>query len=277
MKIAVTGATGFVGRHIVSCLVDRDHQVVAISRDEKKARALSWYDRVSYFAKDIYALSSDDMGLLKDVDALIHLAWPGLPNYKDMFHLEENLPNDYQFIKKVVEAGVTHVLVSGTCFEYGMMNGELTSETVPQPTTPYGEAKDSLRRHLSLLQKSLPFTLQWVRLFYMFGEGQNSKSLLALLDQAIDKGEAVFNMSGGEQLRDYLPVEESALRIVHVLEKGPLNGIWNCCSGRPVSVRRLVEEHIQERGAVMRLNLGYYPYPDYEPMAFWGKDDISDG
>ena len=47
-------------------------------------------------------------------------------------------------------------------------------------------------------------------------------------------------------------------------------GIFNCCSGQPVSVRHLVEEHIAHRKATIALNLGQYPYPTYEPMAFWG-------
>ncbi|HOP41549.1 MAG TPA: hypothetical protein PLI53_10955, partial [Geobacteraceae bacterium] len=53
-------------------------------------------------------------------------------------------------------------------------------------------------------------------------------------------------------------------------ENPAFHGIVNACSGNPVSVRRLVEERITARGSSIRLNLGYYPYPDYEPMAFWG-------
>jgi len=44
----------------------------------------------------------------------------------------------------------------------------------------------------------------------------------------------------------------------------------NCCTGRPISVRFLVEQRLAERGASMTLNLGRYAYPDFEPMAFWG-------
>lgn len=55
-----------------------------------------------------------------------------------------------------------------------------------------------------------------------------------------------------------------------------LQGIMNCCSGRPISVRRLVEEHIARRGTDIGLELGYYPYPEYEPMAFWGDGREAD-
>jgi len=44
----------------------------------------------------------------------------------------------------------------------------------------------------------------------------------------------------------------------------------NICSGKPISVRQLVEKNILEAKAKIKLNLGYYPYANYEPMAFWG-------
>ena len=44
-------------------------------------------------------------------------------------------------------------------------------------------------------------------------------------------------------------------------------------SGEPISVRSLVERRLAEREGDVQLNLGYYPYPDYEPMAFWGVCD----
>jgi len=77
-------------------------------------------------------------------------------------------------------------------------------------------------------------------------------------------------MSGGEQLRDYLPVDEVAKHIVSLALVKKDTGPVNVCSGTPVSVRRLVEGWVKENGWSIRLNLGHYPYPDYEPMAFWG-------
>jgi dTDP-6-deoxy-L-talose 4-dehydrogenase (NAD+) len=120
------------------------------------------------------------------------------------------------------------------------------------------------------LKAQWAFKLKWVRLFYMFGEGQNGKSIIPLLQEAIAAGEKEFNMSGGEQLRDYLPISEVAEKIVAIALQNSIDGIVNCCSGNPISVRKLVEDFIQSKGSNIRLNLGYYPYPDYEPMAFWG-------
>jgi len=51
-----------------------------------------------------------------------------------------------------------------------------------------------------------------------------------------------------------------------------VKGIINCCSGRPISIRRLVESYMAKKQNNIHLNLGYYPYPDYESLAFWGDN-----
>jgi hypothetical protein len=109
----------------------------------------------------------------------------------------------------------------------------------------------------------------------MHGKGQNAKSILSQLDAAIDNGDTVFNMSGGEQLRDYLSIE-ALVQQLYDLHQSQTKGAFNICSGKPISIRRLVEERVQERSANITLNLGYYPYPDYEPMAFWGIRDVGE-
>ncbi|WP_213941420.1 NAD-dependent epimerase/dehydratase family protein [Pseudomonas sp. dw_612] len=271
MKVLVTGATGFVGRHLVTALLARGCDVRAVARNAETAAGLPWINDVEFIAADIHAEGLDIAALTAGVDALAHLAWPGLPNYQALFHFEHNLMADYRFIKGAVEAGVSQVLVTGTCFEYGMQSGPLTEHAAPQPSNPYGLAKNTLRLFLENLQKVQPFTLQWARLFYLHGEGQNPNSLLAALDRAIDAGDDTFNMSAGEQLRDYLAIDTAAGYLAAILHRRDFNGVVNCSSGQPISVRALVE--LQARGASINLNLGHYPYPTHEPMAFWGVAD----
>jgi dTDP-6-deoxy-L-talose 4-dehydrogenase (NAD+) len=268
VKVTVTGATGFVGRHVVAALLANGHAVTAVARTTAKARELPWFGKVEFVECDVFA--DPGRALAAKPEVLVHLAWPGLPNFKGMFHLERNLPADLRFLTHAVEAGVPRLVVAGSCLEYGLQSGPLAADAETRPTTPYGLAKDTLRKSLQLLQATRPFALQWVRLFYMYGEGQYSSALLVQLDRAIAEKQPVFDMSRGDQLRDYLPIEEVAQRFRKAVENPAVAGVINCCSGRPVSVRELVENRCAERGASIRLNRGRYPYPDYEPLAFWG-------
>jgi nucleoside-diphosphate-sugar epimerase len=273
MKILVTGATGFVGNHVIKALLQEGISVVATSRSIEKAQEYDWFPAVTYRQSDLVVNATTNYyDFFGKPTHVIHLAWEGLPNYKDLFHIERNLPHSYYFIKNLVENGLQNVAITGTCFEYGMQNGCLAEHLATRPQTPYGLAKDSLRKYLEVLQQKMPFQLKWIRLFYMYGQGQSEKSILSQLDKALLNQESSFNMSGGEQLRDYLPIEVVANKIIRLTLHTRTNGVFNCCHGQPISIRKLVESHLASTQQSIKLNLGHYPYPDYEPMAFWGDN-----
>jgi dTDP-6-deoxy-L-talose 4-dehydrogenase (NAD+) len=251
-------------------LLARGHEVVALVRDPERAARFEWHPAVRIVVADVHAPPADLRGAFGAADLVMHLAWPGLPNYREDFHVDVNLPRDYVFLESMVLAGYPRLLVTGTCFECFPQSGGYSEDCEGAPTLNYPLAKARLRRQLEALSAREPFGFQWARLFYMHGEGQNPKSLLAQLDLAIDAGAESFNMSGGEQVRDYLPVPEVAAKLATLAEHPLWTGVTHVCSGQGITVRELVEKHIAARGARIRLNLGVYPYVDYEPMAFWG-------
>jgi len=272
MNILMTGATGFIGKHLLRVLLARGHRVSLLIRPTTISPNKSWPKSVRIISCDIHDESSYQHIPAEPFDALVHLAWSKLENYRSLAHMDTLLPGDMKFLRRMAERGIPKIFVSGTCFEYGLQEGCLSEEMPSAPILPYAMAKDFLRKYIQELQKKLSFQLQWGRLFYMHGPGQNPKSLLPLLDLAIKRGDNVFNMSGGEQLRDYLRVEAMAEKITTILENSDFDGIINICSGKPVSVRQLVEKKIKKTKSSIQLNLGYYPYPNYEPMAYWGNN-----
>jgi len=272
MKILVTGATGFVGQHVINELLKYDHQIIAAVRNKDSVTHLPDTIKIIELYLDNLESNKNYFSETGNPDLLLHLAWQGLPNYKESFHLEKNLPSHSAFLKNMAENGLQNLVVSGTCFEYGMKDGCLSEDMESDPQNPYAIAKDELRKFLEDLQHENHFTLKWIRLFYMYGKEQNPNSLLSQLERALQNGDAVFNMSRGEQLRDYLPIETVAEYIVKIALQNKITGIINCCSGVGVKVKTFVETYLKKSNKKINLNLGYYPYPDYEPMAFWGDD-----
>ena len=273
-KVLVTGATGFIGNYVIQQLLQNNCAVIATSANEAKAAAFPWFNRVTYipFNLEQFDEDVDYFRFFKEPDQLIHLAWEGLPNYKSAFHLDVNLPRHFSFVKNMILHGLRDVAITGTCFEYGMQEGCLREDMTVFPANPYAQAKNRLREQLQEFQQQQPFILKWIRLFYMFGKGQNPNSLLSQLDRALAAQEPVFNMSGGEQVRDYLPVEKVAEYIVTIAGQKQVTGIINCCSGQPVMLKDFVNDYLAQKKQTIALNLGFYPYPDYEPMRFWGDN-----
>ncbi|HEY4286458.1 MAG TPA: NAD-dependent epimerase/dehydratase family protein [Puia sp.] len=271
-KVLVTGVTGFIGPYVIDQLLQAGHTVIASSANEEKARLQSWYPDVEYIPFNLATASSGDdyYDLFGRPDHLIHLAWEGLPNYKAAFHLEENLPRHQIFLENLVRGGLNDLTVTGTCFEYGMQEGCLKEDGPIHPANPYALAKTELYLFLRQLQTENPFSLKWARLFYMYGKGQNPNSLFSQLDKALAGHEPAFNMSGGQQVRDYLPVETAARYLTSLALQQKLTGIVNCCSGQPVTVEQAVRDYLARNQQSITLNLGYYAYPDYEPFRFWG-------
>ena len=270
MKILVTGATGFIGTHVVRELLAGKHSIIATGRSGEFHIDGVPRGKLSYIPCDLNEAKNDYCSFFGFPDSVIHLSWQGLPHYKERYHFERNLPANYNFLKSLVEGGVSNVTCVGTCLEYGMRNGPLSEEMQPRPSTAYSLAKDCLRRFLDQLREQTSFSFKWVRLFYTYGEGQNKSSLLEQLKTAIENRDTKFDMSKGDQLRDYLPVEKVAENIVKIALQSRVEGAINCCCGAPISIRQLAEDYLAARGVPMQLNLGVYPYPDYEPMAFWG-------
>jgi nucleoside-diphosphate-sugar epimerase len=274
MKILVTGATGFIGNYVVQELLKNNCKVIATSLNEEKAKDAAWFSQVTYIPFNLkeFDESTNYYSFFGEPDAMIHLAWEGLPNYKDAFHVEENLPRHLAFLTNLINNGLTNLAVTGTCFEYGMKEGCLNEEILCEPANPYAIAKNELRIQLQQLNNRQTFNFKWIRLFYMYGQGQSVKSLISQLETALDNNDLAFNMSGGEQVRDFLPIEEVAENIVTIALQNKVQGIINCCSGRPVTVKSFVENYLKERNKSIQLNLGFYPYTDYEPMKFWGDN-----
>lgn len=148
--------------------VDHGYDVIATGTSKEKAKRFAWYNLVKFIPCDYYFEEKNFYEFFSRTDVLMHLAWKGLPNYVMRFHLEENLPAEMRFLRSFAESGRTKIVVTGTCYEYGVAEGCLSEGRAADPVTTYGVAKDTLRRHLSFLVGEYGFSWNWVRLFFIW-------------------------------------------------------------------------------------------------------------
>lgn len=267
MHIAITGSTGFIGRHVVEALRRRGHSLVEILRPERRARTRS--RSVADFGLD--SPPPDAFERLGRPDALVHLAWAGLPNYSSPHHVKVEYPLHLNFLTTLANQGLARFVVAGTCFEYGMKEGRIQEIDPIVPVTEYARAKALLHHHF--LERAPDAELLWARLFYLYGPGQSPTSLYGQFMQACESGAEHFPMSSGDQMRDYLHVEEMAEQFAQLVAVERIGSCAvNICSGSPISVRQLVEQWVKEYCSKIALQCGVYPYPSHEPHTAWGDN-----
>ena len=260
--IHVLGATGFIGKEIFNLFNSRSDVCFYSSKID-----VSRQGKFKYFSLDDEE-HWEDLNLTSG-DKIVFLCWKNLPNYQKDFHMTENLPKSLRFFAFVKEKKCKKIVIAGTCYEYGIQNGELSEDIPTKPINSYSVAKDSLRKLSEELFKSSSTEYAWLRIFYPYGSGQNPNSLIPSLDRAIRNGEEYFGTSPGDQIRDFIHVSCVAKAFLKIVDADDANGIFNVGSGTPISIRDFLEKYIRNAGSSIKLRLGAYPRRSDEPLAFW--------
>ena len=274
MKIAITGATGFIGRHVRSVLVKTDHVVVLVVRNVKKVGDRAANEEI--VVADLSQARTDWFELFGKPDAVLHLAWGGLPNYMDSYHVDVELPMQLKFLQSLIDSGLKKLVVAGTCYEYGLSSGAISESQMTNPNTPYGIAKDSLRKALFEIRSKKDFELTWARVFYPYGEGQSENSIYSQLTKAISGDEKEFAIGSGVQMLDFIQVTRVAkvLRTFVTETKGV--GLINVGSGEPQSVIEFVKKLIYHFESNIVPRVGAVADREYESLSFWSDNDLLD-
>lgn len=266
--IVVTGAAGYVGRHVVSALLDQGVQVVAIARPSVR-RPLELDARAHLVVADVLdpSFSLAD-AVSKPVDAVLHLAWQDGFAHNAPSHIE-NLSAHFRFLEGVVAKGVPRLAVLGSMHEVGYWEGAIDADTPTDPLSLYGIAKNALRRSCETTLAGRT-ELAWLRCFYILGDDRRNQSVFTKLLEAVDEGKMLFPFTTGSSLYDFIDVRELGEQIAAgVLATGE-TGIINCCTGEPMSLRQQVERFIKDNDLPIALEIGAFPDRPYDSPGVWG-------
>lgn len=270
-KILLTGATGFVGRQILRLLCESNVQTCCVVRQGKE-HLLKNYDTLErvistpdLFAEDCHFWED----ACKDISTIIHCAWYSEPGkYLQSPKNLECLSGTLQFAKGAFKSGVKRFIGIGTCAEYDLTHGLLSIHTPLNPTSLYASSKAACFLVLSQYFASINIDFAWCRLFYLYGEGEDSRKLIAYLRMNLSQGNAA-ELTSGKQIRDFLDVQEAAQMIVHIAQSKH-TGAYNICSGIPITVRQFAEKIADEYGRRDLLKFNARPENFCEPKCVVG-------
>lgn len=263
----VTGCTGFVGRHVVAELERRGIPVRAVVRTG--GRPIGQFESVVE-TPDLFAESAEWWATAcRGVDTVVHLAWYAEPGKYLTSPLNlACLTGTCALAAGAIAAGIRRFIGIGTCFEYDVSRCLLDTSTPLLPTTPYAAAKASTFLTLSQILPGAGISFAWCRLFYLYGEGEDSRRLIPYVRSRIAANLPV-ELTSGNQIRDYLDVAEAARQIVDIAS-GALAGAVNICSGQPITVREFVGRIADESGGRHLLQFGARPNNLVDPPCVVG-------
>ncbi|AOB31014.1 oxidoreductase [Bordetella sp. H567] len=272
-KVLLTGASGFVGRHVLARLHAAGVPLRVIARP-RRDRGADWPPGAEIIETgDLFA---EPAAWWADVAAgcsrVLHLAWyvePGL--YLRSPRNLDCLAGTLAMARGCARAGVSRFVGVGTCFEYDTSAGHLSVDTPLRPMSPYAAAKAAAYLALDGFLREAGISFAWCRLFYLHGEGEDPRRLIAYVRQRLAQRLPV-ELTHANQVRDYMPVEDAARDLAQHL-MGERQGAINVCSGRAVTVRALVEALADASGHRDLLRFGARPDNDIDPPVIVGVKD----
>lgn len=270
-RTLLTGATGFVGRHILAALGEKGvpARVVVRQGSEDRLAKLPCVENVVGTA-DLFAESADWWeAVCRDIQTVVHVAWyaePGL--YLQSSRNLDCLEGTLRLARGAAAAGIRRFVGIGTCFEYDLAAGLLSVETPLRPQTPYAGAKAAAFQALSHWLPAQDIDFAWCRLFYLHGEGEDERRLVPYLRARLAAG-LPAELTSGKQIRDYLDVRVAGSLIAETAV-GDCQGPVNICSGVPVTIRQLAERIADEFGRQDLLKFGVRPDNATDPFCVVG-------
>ncbi len=262
-RVLVTGASGFIGRHVLGTLLKRGVEVHAV---RSNSGSLALNPDCTWHLADLL-VASQVATLIRQIRPthLLHLAWYTTPG--KYWTAQENfvwVQASLELLKQFQAFGGHRVVMAGTCAEYDWRYGYCSEFVTPEKSTsPYSICKSALQNMLAAYSTQTGLSSAWGRIFFLYGPYEHPKRFVASVIQSLLKGEPA-HCSHGNQIRDFLYVQDVADAFIALLFS-EIAGPVNIASGKPVSLKTIAFQLTEQLGGSKLLRLGALPAPETEP------------
>lgn len=260
MRVFLTGATGFVGSHLVDLLLAKGHDIHALVHGESSHQPLPNHERISPVVGDLL----DSVDLKNKIvsirpDLIMHLAGQASPKQswqKPAATIAINTGGTANVLDAAVAAGRPRTVVVTSAEIYGQINENylpLTEYTQPEPRHPYGVSKWAASQlvHLYWIKYGLPVIE--ARPLNHIGPRQSLGFVVPdfasqIAEIKVGKKEPSVEVGNLDVARDFTDVRDVVRAYLSLSEYGKPGETYLICSGKAVSIRLILDTLLELAG-----------------------------
>ncbi len=262
-RVAVTGASGFIGIPLLHALHGAGAELVAITG---KGRSTAALDALPFAVQRIVVEDVCRMGdAIRETSPhlVVHLsAFVSTErSYASLAQtLEWNLLSTINVLTACAQTGVERVILMGSTEEYGQNAAPFDPALALDPPSPYAASKAAQTAYARMFYSSFGLQTVILRPTVVYGPGQSPRMLISMVMEALAEGRPI-DVTEGKQTRDFVYVDDVVDSILlGLVTPGIENNVWNVGSGEVVTVRECLERIEGITGTEGLVLYGVRPY-----------------
>lgn len=259
-RVLIIGGNGFIGSNLIIKMLEENFKLHILDMSEAKIKEQLILSKINCYKGSIKNIDLIEKIFQKEkIDLVVHLANGIIPSSTfDSFKKEMTdvvIPT-YELLEIMEKNNVNKIIFfssGGTI--YGNIEDK-SEETNPNPISYYGYSKQIIENYLKLKKEQTNIEYLILRPSNPFGKYQNIEGNQGLIGIAIKKillGEDIDIYGDGNNLRDYIFVEDLANIVCELIKKEKWNEIYNIGSGNVYSINEIINkiEKLLSRKAII--------------------------
>jgi nucleoside-diphosphate-sugar epimerase len=242
MNILITGGNGFLGSSIVKKLVNENHNVLVVSKNNNNLKSVeNKYRFISSYIDELETHINDIESFLPDV--ILLFGWNGANSYKDIHHIDQyykNIPDHIKFIELINKFKFKPKIIGvGSFAEYGNYPIPITEEFFERPNSLYGLSKFTFKQYSEMFCKQNDINWSWIRPCFIYGPNDVKTRLIPNVIQKCLKNENI-ELDECNKVIDYLYIDDFVNMVYKIIDLNAC-GVYNICSGNQYHLRNIID------------------------------------
>jgi len=249
MNILVTGGAGFIGKHLVRSLLEKDYLITIFDNfsNSTKESISSLVEMGAKIIKGDITKPHEILNAVKDHEIVIHLAAKisvseSISNPLDTFQV--NVEGTKNILTACKKNNVKKLIVASSAAVYGegTPNVKLIEESELNPISPYGQSKVKMELVIKEFESKHNINCIMLRFFNIFGIGQSPEyaGVITKFIEKIAQDKHLEIFGDGMQTRDFVAIED-VISSIHNSIKFGKSGTYNIASGKSCTIKNLVK------------------------------------